>query len=113
MLSRFWVGCVWLLLLVLIIDMLFIVWCISLFGVLDILCCMMIVFRCIVLSVCSVLYSFLFLLVEEKLMLKFIMLVFRCCVVSLNEVCVWVEGLKNRLSIVWLVSRLILCVLWV
>lgn len=100
MLSRFWVGCVlWLLLVLIRVVFLFVVVVsvvmVLLLGWCMIKLCMFIVFRFF-----SVLYVVLFLCVDEVDVLKFSIFVFSCCVVSWNELCVCVDGLKNRVYIV-------------
>lgn len=54
----------------------------------------------------------LFLCVDEVEVLKFSILVLRCCVVSWNELWVCVDGLKNSVYIVELVSMWCLLLIW-
>lgn len=97
MLSIFWVGCVWCLLLLLIIVMLGLMCLVMKCVVFELLWCIMNMLVVIVFRLCRVLVSVLFLLVEEVDMFRLIMLVDSCWVVSLKVVWVCVEFLKNML----------------
>lgn len=63
------------------------------------------VFRVVV-----VLISVFFFFIDDWEIVIFMMFVLRCLLVSLNEFCVWVDVLKNRLIWVWFFS-ICLCLL--
>lgn len=108
--NNVWVGCLWVLLFVLMILVL--IWCDRKWCVFGVGCCIIIIFIFMERMLFMVLSKVFFFFIEELEVEKFIMFVERCFLVSLKEICVWVEFLKKRLVIVILCRLGIFLIGW-